>query len=507
MQSYIISIQIPNYVIDILKIIESHHFEAYIVGGCVRDSLLSLQPKDWDITSNAEPTQIQKIFNLYKSDFEVIPIGLKYGTLGVKDKKTKNLVEITTYRTDGLYKDGRRPETIQFAKTLQEDLSRRDFTINAIACRMLPNDIDIQKYINPTLPSQCNLKYIVNLYTKNTSNLRQNIDLTQTTCFMQLFDYHNGIKHLQEKKIVCVGNAKERFLEDSLRIIRSIRFSSVLPFEFQLNHEAKEAAFLLTQRLLYISRERILAEFIKLLCGQYAHRILFTYQSIILFIFPPLKILNTTQLNHNYEALKIAPKNVILRLVLLFCPLPYAKDIYISEEKLQKYLYDYKAICKQLHFDNKTIQISQDLLQLLCNTDLKKINKIGLKFLLLQYDTKIISQLILLYIILQKTHEKILNKHKNSILLKTSTYSIKNLCSLTINLNDIIIKKECYKLSQLNINGNILKDIAKSMGISLKGKQIGLLLTTLLHAVINENIINDSSELENKARFYIEKLL
>ena len=139
--------QIPNYVIDILKILESHGFEAYIVGGCVRDSLLGLSPKDWDITSNAEPMQTQQIFDLYDKDFEVIPIGLKYGTLGIRDRKTGNLVEITTYRFEGEYKDGRRPECIQFAKTLQEDLSRRDFSINALACRMLYKDIKTEEHV------------------------------------------------------------------------------------------------------------------------------------------------------------------------------------------------------------------------------------------------------------------------------------------------------------------------------------------------------------------------
>ncbi|EMZ39992.1 CCA tRNA nucleotidyltransferase [Helicobacter bilis] len=552
MQSYILSMQIPNYVIDILKILESHGFEAYIVGGCVRDSLLGLSPKDWDITSNAEPMQTQQLFSIYAESFEVIPIGLKYGTLGIRDKKMGNLVEITTYRFESEYKDGRRPECIQFAKTLQEDLSRRDFSINALACKMLHKDIKTEEHVvlwadaglrvqnsKNLESSDCHIKQseISNTLeskmdfsttTQNDKNLDsikfaplhpapthlvENLDsknsATHSSINMQLFDYHNGIKHLCERKIACVGNAQERFLEDSLRIMRAIRFASVLPFSFQLSSQTKEAVFLLTQKLSLIANERIQIEFTKLLCGQYAHRILSIYKSVFFFILPPLKILNAMQLNHNFEALSIAPKNIILRLSLLFCPLPYAKDIYKNREKLQKYLCDYQAICKQLHFDNKTIQRSQTLLQLLCNTEIftAQNSKTALKYLLSQHDIEIISQLMLLYVVLQKTHEALgESSPKDSMLPETPPYSKEQLYAITKDLNEIIINKECYKLSQLNINGNALQDIAKSMGISLQGKQIGILLTKLLYAVIEEEIPNTFHSLESRARFYIARL-
>ena len=340
-------------------------------------------------------------------------------------------------------------------------------------------------------------------------NLDSKNSATHSSINMQLFDYHNGIKHLQERKIACVGNAQERFLEDSLRIMRAIRFASILPFSFQLSSQTKEAVFLLTQKLSLIANERIQIEFTKLLCGQYAHRILSIYKSVFFFILPPLKILNAMQLNHNFEALSIAPKNIILRLSLLFCPLPYAKDIYKNREKLQKYLCDYQAICKQLHFDNKAIQRSQTLLQLLCNTEIftAQNSKIALKYLLSQHDIEIISQLMLLYVVLQKTHEALgESSPKDSMLPETPPYSKEQLYAITKDLNEIIINKECYKLSQLSINGNALQNIAKSMGITLQGKQIGILLTKLLHAVIEEEIPNTFHSLENRARFYIARL-
>ena len=340
-------------------------------------------------------------------------------------------------------------------------------------------------------------------------NLDSKNSATHSSINMQLFDYHNGIKHLQERKIACVGNAQERFLEDSLRIMRAIRFASILPFSFQLSSQTKEAVFLLTQKLSLIANERIQIEFTKLLCGQYAHRILSEYKSVFFFILPPLKILNAMQSNHNFEMLRIAPKNIVLRLSLLFCPLPYAKDIYKNREKLQKYLCDYQAICKQLHFDNKTIQRSQTLLQLLCNTEIftAQNSKIALKYLLSQHDIEIIPQLMLLYVVLQKTHEALgESSPKDSILQEMPPYSKEKLCVITKDLNEIIINKECYKLSQLNINGNALQNIAKSMGISLQGKQIGTLLTKLLHAVMEEEIPNTFHSLESRARFYIARL-
>lgn len=479
-QTYIIAMSIPNYVQNILDILELHGFEAYIVGGCVRDSLLGLKPKDWDITSNAKPTQIQQIFNnaKYKEHFNILPIGLKYGTLGIINKKTKQVVEITTYRTDGIYKDGRHPDSIHFATTIKDDLSRRDFTINALACKQIKKEYKKTQILpTPTIP----MHYI--------------IDSTKT-CYMQLVDYYNGLMHLKMRNIECVGQAEQRFLEDSLRIIRAIRFSAVLPFEFTLNNETKQALNTLTKRLNYIAKERIQIEFSKLLCGQYAHNVLPIYQNTILFIMPILKHLTQEQLQYNYKAISLAPKNIIFRLVLLCCPIPYTKSIC---DNIDDYLIQYKAILKCLRFDNKTIQTSLIILKLTCNGTLLILNnsKIELKYLLLQYDIQIVCQLINLYAILQKTYESISCGNKDSINNTTKIYN------LTYNLTTIIINNECYKLSQLEINGNILQDVAKSMDIQLQGRQIGTLLKKILKDVIEEKIPNNKSTLIEKSKNYI----
>lgn len=487
-QIYIIAMSIPNYVQNILDILELHGFEAYIVGGCVRDSLLGLKPKDWDITSNAKPTQIQQIFNnaKYKEHFNILSIGLKYGTLGIINKKTKQIVEITTYRIDGIYKDGRHPDSIHFATNIKDDLSRRDFTINALACKQINKEYKKTQILQKITPIH---------YISGINNKQHNIDSTKT-CYMQLVDYYNGLMHIKMRRIECVGQAEQRFLEDSLRIMRAIRFSAVLPFEFTLNSETKQALNTLTKRLNYIAKERIQIEFSKLLCGQYAHNVLPIYQDTILFIMPILKHLTQEQLQYNYKAISLAPKNIIFRLVLLCCPIPYTKSIC---ENIDDYLTQYKATLKCLRFDNKTIQTSLILLELTCNGTLLKLNnsKIELKYLLLQYDIQMIYQLLNLHAILQKTYEFVSHTSKDSIDNTTEIYNI------THNLTTIIINNECYKLSQLEINGNILQDVAKSMDIQLLGRQIGTLLKKILKGVIEEKIPNNKSTLIEKTKNYI----
>ncbi len=505
LKTYIISMYIPNYVQHILHIIEKSGFEAYIVGGCVRDSLLGLQPKDWDITSNATPIQIQQIFSTHLNikHFTIIPIGLQYGTLGIMDNKTKYIVEITTYRTDGYYKDGRHPETIQFATTLQADLSRRDFTINALACKKIKKHI-LQRDGMPISTFPIHSKPTT-LESKNT--LKNNI---KRLCYMQLFDYYNGIKHLHTRKIVCVGQPYKRFLEDSLRIMRAIRFSAVLPFAFTLQNETKEALHALIPRLTYIANERIQAELTKLLCGQYAHVVLPLYQNVLLFILPTLKYLTPMQLAYNYQTISFAPKDIILRLVLLHCPIPYTPSICKHDKDIQDYIQYYKNSCQHLRFDKKTIHASAVLLQLLYDTALHMLcrDKIALKLLLSKYNINIIWQLLYLHVVLKQVynpaHTEVKYNFKDSA--SCILYSTAALHALTQNFITIISNKECYKLSQLAINGTILQSIALSMGISLQGKHIGIILTQLLRAVIEEKIPNNVPALTKKAEIYISML-
>ena len=207
---------------SILKTIEGWGYRAYLVGGCVRDLLLGREPEDWDISSAARPEQIMEIFGA-----AAFPTGLKHGTVTVK--AADGAYEITTFRTDGSYSDGRHPDAVKFAKTIEEDLARRDLTINAMALDSAGNIVDP-------------------------------------------FD---GAGDLKRRVVRCVGDARERFREDALRILRAVRFASVLDFSVE---EATNLAIHSQAELLErIAAERILVEMNKLLCGQRCKEVLLDY--------------------------------------------------------------------------------------------------------------------------------------------------------------------------------------------------------------------------------------
>ena len=212
--------------------LESRGFEAYAVGGCVRDSLLGQAPHDWDLTTNATPDETAAAF----ADCRVVETGKKHGTVTVLYRGEP--LEITTYRRDGAYADNRHPTSVTFSKTLSDDLSRRDFTVNAMA-------------YHPT---------------------------------RGLVDLFGGKDDLQNGVIRCVGNAETRFHEDGLRILRAIRFASVL--DFSLEPETAHAVHACVSLLCNIARERIREEWTKLLLGKATDRILRDYPDIISEIFP-----------------------------------------------------------------------------------------------------------------------------------------------------------------------------------------------------------------------------
>jgi len=215
---------IPNYVKYVLNGIEQSGFNAYLVGGCVRDRLMGLVPKDWDITTNALPEQIMEIFP------NCVPTGLKHGTVTIV-LPDKNTIEVTTFRIDGKYLDSRRPENVYFSKNLYEDLSRRDFTMNAIAW-----------------------------------SLKEGI-----------VDPFDGRGDIENKIIRCVGEAPKRFSEDALRMMRAIRFAAVLNFE--LHPDIPSAILNLHHLLKNISAERVREEFSKTLLSDNPEKI-YLYKSL-----------------------------------------------------------------------------------------------------------------------------------------------------------------------------------------------------------------------------------
>jgi len=222
---------IPSEVSYVTKTLESSGFEAYLVGGCVRDLLLHKKPKDWDVTTNAIPEQIQKIFpeTFYENTF---------GTVGVKTRvmnseqpadSTLEVIEVTPYRTEIGYSDNRRPDMVSFAKNLADDLKRRDFTINALALKIEPLEGDSTGFVHKGL----------------------------------LTDLYKGQEDLAAKIIRTVGSPDERFGEDALRMLRAVRFASELRFE--INSDTKKAISQNAALLSKISQERIRDEFVKII--------------------------------------------------------------------------------------------------------------------------------------------------------------------------------------------------------------------------------------------------
>ena len=253
--------KIPKEVLSTVQILERAGHSAYIVGGCVRDMLLMNEPKDFDVTTSATPDEIKKLFP------RTVDIGIKHGTVAVIVKGGK--IEVTTFRIDGMYLDGRRPESVSFTKSIEEDLSRRDFTINAIA-------------YNPR---------------------------------SGFCDPYDGQEDIQNRLIRCVGDASERFGEDALRMVRAIRFVATLGFD--IDEQIIDSICLLKTKLSAVSIERINEETRKLLLGEYTEAIILTEQTGVLPYMLVGSELNTANLPNVVEQIKKCPADYPMRFAIL----------------------------------------------------------------------------------------------------------------------------------------------------------------------------------------------
>ena len=243
-------IELPKQVKQIIDTLQAHGYEAYAVGGCVRDAILGRTPQDWDITTSALPMQVKALFR------RTVDTGIQHGTVTVL--LDKQGFEVTTYRVDGKYEDGRHPTEVSFTASLAEDLKRRDFTINAMAY----NETD------------------------------------------GLVDLFRGEEDLKEGIIRCVGVAKERFSEDALRILRAFRFSAQL--DFSIEEETLQAAKDLADTLKKISAERIYAELSKLLVSDHPERLFEAYEcGITAVILPEFDRMWETDQNHPAHYAKV----------------------------------------------------------------------------------------------------------------------------------------------------------------------------------------------------------
>lgn len=402
-------INIPIEVETALNTLNINKFEAYIVGGCVRDSLLGNAPNDWDITTSAKPDEISICFNNYKT----INTGLKHGTVTVIINKMQ--IEITTYRIDGKYTDNRRPDKVLFTENLAEDLKRRDFTINALAH---------------------NKKGIVDLF--------------------------GGISDIENKVIKCVGEPDERFNEDGLRILRALRFASVLNFKIESNtslsiHKNKEL-------LDNISKERITVEFNKLVIGINFLNIMKEYRDVINVFIPELTYLLKQEWDNILNSMNCADE-LIIRLAILL------------------YKTNAEKVLKNLKYDGATIKGVKTLVTFKDEEILPDKIKIKKQLSIMGYEN---------YISLIK-FKKALYKSQEDM-YKEELCNIKNSEEI---LNDIIMNNECYNLKMLEINGEDLKKEGFTKGI-----QLGSILNEILNLVVEENMQNKKDLLIDYVRKY-----
>ena len=294
-------IELPVKVKYIISKLEQNGYEAYAVGGCVRDSILFREPEDWDITTSAKPEDVKHLFQA------TIDTGLQHGTVTVVVEKEG--YEVTTFRLDGDYSDGRHPDRVAFTSSLTEDLKRRDFTINAMA------------------------------YSEKTG----------------LVDRFDGLKDLEEGVIRAVGNAEERFSEDALRMLRAIRFAGQLNFE--ISDKTFEAIKLLSPNISKVSVERIAKELEKLLLSGNPEYIELVYETGIFDVIAPeaSELFKSGEIYSSIKAVTIASYPLKKELYQVRMTLFLEK---LGADKAVKFL-------KRLKLDNDTINTVKKLILLL----------------------------------------------------------------------------------------------------------------------------------------------
>ena len=405
-----ILIEMPGNVRFILHMLHEAGHEAYIVGGCVRDSIMGKEPHDWDICTSATPEQVIKIFK----HFKVIPTGLKHGTVTVV--KNERQYEITTYRIDGEYDDARHRKSVIFNNSLKEDLSRRDFTMNAMAY----NDQD------------------------------------------GIIDIFGGIDDIKNKVVCCVGDAKERFSEDALRIMRAMRFA--VRYGFDIEENTFNAMLQRKKLLNKISAERINSELTQIIMGEASivSMMLCKAESIFVHLFPQLKDSNGSYVNNimNSESIKA------VRLALLF-DFPE----YELKEILSTLRYDNETISSTLHVRTYGQSVMNDFRE-----DESPEYFVRRMMRDIGYDD---TRRALFYSLAYSRSK--LNKNKEIL------YS--NMLYIAMKVKD---KNDCYMLSQLKLNGNDIKRFG------YKGKDIGVILNYLLEMVMKGVLKNDKQVLEKR---------
>jgi len=437
-----VKFEIPSGAEHILQALTGAGYEAYLVGGCVRDLLRGVAPHDWDICTSARPEETERCF----AGQRIIETGLKHGTVTVLEDGEP--YEITTYRTEGPYSDSRRPDYVKFVSSLEADLARRDFTMNAIAMGL-------------------------------DGRLR---------------DPFGGAADIQTGLIRCVGEPAHRFQEDGLRVMRALRFAAVLGYGIE---ERTAQAIHENRRMLErVAAERIRVELCKLLVGEEAGNILRQYPDVFCQFWPQLEPLVTLEQNnpwhcwggweHTIHAVEAAPPDLVLRLTMLLHDIgkPSCKS---TDEKGIDHFYGHPAVSAKLademlrglKFDNRTRErvvtlVEHHDVQIPCrDRSIRKwLGRLGPEVFFQLLEVKRADSM-------GQAHEKVKDR-------------LAELDGIRAGVEELAAQGQCFSLKDLAVNG---RDVIAA-GVT-PGPEVGRVLDGLLEQVISGEVPNEQKALLN----------
>lgn len=474
--------KIPKEVKSIIEKLQENGFEAYIVGGCVRDLLLGKEPKDWDITTNAKPEEIQEIFSFFANATEDKPATFyenRFGTVGVKtgsEEESLKVIEVTTFRVEAKYTDKRHPDEVKFAEKLEEDLKRRDFTVNAMALKLETGNIK-----------------------NETKELKKEGFKFQVPSFM-VIDLFNGQEDLENKIIRAVGDANERFNEDALRMLRAIRFAVALGFNIE------EGTFKAIQKnagwLEAIAKERVRDELEKIIMSPAPEKgiELLREAGLLKYIIPELENgIKVTQdrhhiynvYEHNLMSLKFAGQkkyNLVVRLAALLHDIGKPRTKVIREGIATFYNHEVASakmairILDRLRFPRQVIERVANLIRYhMFVYDVGVVTAAAVRRLLVKVGPENVEDLIAVRVA----------DRLGSGVPKAQPYRLRHFQYMVER-----VQYDPISVKMLKINGNDLMEILAIQ----PGPIIGGILEVLLAEVVEDPKLNDKKYLNGRAK-------
>lgn len=441
-----VKIKMPGKVNKIIGVLQEAGFEAYAVGGCIRDSLLGRTPNDWDITTSAKPMEVKALFS------HTIDTGIQHGTVTIL--LDREGFEVTTYRIDGEYEDGRHPKEVSFTGSLEEDLKRRDFTINALA-------------------------------------------YNETAGLIDIFE---GQKDLKDGIIRCVGNAEERFTEDALRMLRAIRFSAQLGYRIEENTLA--AIHKLAGNLEKISAERIQTELLKLMVSPHPDYLRTAYEcGVTKVFFPEFDLAMETPQNHPHHCYNVGehilhslievPADKVLRLTMLLHDIAKPQCLTVDEKGITHFHGHEEMGAEMSRVILRRLRMDNDTTDKVCR--LVRFHDYGNG---VAPDRRIVRRAV------NKIGEDLFDDFilvKKADLLAQSMYlreeKLSNLAAWDACYREIREAEECVSLRTLAVNGRDL--IAAGLQ---PGRELGNILKQLLDEVLETPEKNEKDYLISRAK-------